>query len=172
MGPPLSDDIWMRRGITLLWDAEKLARLCGTEKIISLRRFLELHRAGWPDGELSLVGEKTLVVAGLDGCLDVMPPHETETWLEQVVYIAMLSYQRQVADGCNEAALVLWFVDPKRIHHEVAQDTYEWLCDGDYRGQRIALSRCLFNGTQHDLRRIVTEKGIDHPIGLFHPRIS
>jgi hypothetical protein len=44
MGPPLLDDIWNRRGISLLWDADTLAGLCDPEEIISLRRFLRLHK--------------------------------------------------------------------------------------------------------------------------------
>ena len=92
MGPPLSDDIWTRRGITLLWDADKLSGLYSPDQIISLRQFLQLHKAGWPESELHLVGDTTLVVAGLEGCLDALPPQETETWLEQVVYPAILSY--------------------------------------------------------------------------------
>ncbi len=172
MGPPLADDIWTRRGITLLWDADKLSGLCTSDQIISLRRFLQLHKAGWPEAELPLVGDTTLVVAGLEGCLDALPPQETENWLEQVVYPAILSFQREVAGGGGQAALVFWFVDSKRIRHEVAENIYEWHCDGDHRGKTIALSRCLFNGAQHDLRRIVGAKGVDHPIGLYHPRIS
>ena len=172
MGQPLSDDIWTRRGITLLWDAETLSGFCPAERVVSLRRFLVLHRTGWPEDELALVGDTALVVAGLESCLDALPPQEAETWLEQTVYRAVVSFQREVADGGNQAALVLWFADPKRIVHEVADDTYAWQCDGDHRGQRIALGRCLFNGAQHDLRRIVGGRGGDHTIGLFHPRIS
>ena len=172
MGPPLADDIWARRGITLLWDAEKLSALCAPDQIISLRRFLQLHKAGWPEAELCLVGGTTVVVAGLEGCLDVMSPQATETWLLQVVHLAIRSFQREVADGGLQAALVFWFVDSKRIRHEVAEDTYEWHCDGDYRGKTIVLSRCLFNGAQHELRRIVGAKGVDHPIGLYLSRIS
>ena len=172
MGLPLSDDIWTRRGITLLWDADKLSGLYSPDQIISLRQFLQLHKAGWPESELHLVGDTTLVVAGLEGCLDALPPQETESWLEQVVYPAILSYQREVADGGGQAALVFWIADSKRIRHEVAEDTYEWHCGGDHRSETIALSRCLFNGAQHDLRRIVGAKGVDHPIGLYHQRIS
>ena len=57
MGPPLSDDIWMRRGISLLWDAEALATVCTPKQVVSLRQFLLLHAAGWPDADLSLVND-------------------------------------------------------------------------------------------------------------------
>jgi hypothetical protein len=172
MGPPLSDDIWARRGISLLWDSETLAALCATDQIISLRRLLQLHKAGWPEADLQLVNDKTLIVAGLESCLGAMPPKETETWLEQVVYRAMLSYQQIVAGGGTEAALVFWIVEPKRIRHEIGDGTHLWHCDGSQRGQTLALSRCLFNGAQNDLRWIVGTKGVDHPLGLYHPRIS
>jgi hypothetical protein len=172
MGPPLSDDIWTRRGISLLWDADMLVGLCASDEIISLRRFLQLHKSGWPEADLHLIADTTIVVAGLEGCLDAMPPQETEEWLEQVVYRAMHSYQQNVAGGGSEAALVFWIVEPKRIRHEVGEGTHLWHCDGHYRGQTLTLSRCLFNGAQNDLRWIVGPKGLEHPIGLYHPRIS
>jgi hypothetical protein len=172
MGLPLSDDIWTRRGITLLWDAETLSELCLPDQVVSLRRFLGLHRAGWLEDDQPLVDDKALVVAGLESCLEALPPEEAETWLERTLYPAILSYQREVADGGNQAALIFWFADPKRIRHEVAEDIYVWHCDGDHRGQRITLGRCLFNGAQHDLRRIEGGRENDHTIGLFHPRIS
>jgi hypothetical protein len=36
MGPPLLDDIWMRRGISLLWDAETLAAICTPRQVVSV----------------------------------------------------------------------------------------------------------------------------------------
>jgi hypothetical protein len=172
MGPPLLDDIWNRRGISLLWDASALTGLCDPEQIISLRQFLQLHKAGWQEPDLPFIRDKTVVVAGLEGCLDAMPPPETEAWLEQVVYRAMYSYQQNVADGGSEAALIFWIVEPKRIRYEVGEGTHLWHCDGHRRGQTLTLSRCLFNGAQNDLRWIVGPKGVEHPVGLFHPRIS
>jgi hypothetical protein len=52
MGPLLSDDIWMRRGISMLWDAEALAAVCTPKQVVSLRQFLLLYAAGWPDAHL------------------------------------------------------------------------------------------------------------------------
>ena len=66
MGPILSDDIWMRRGISILWDAEALAAVCTPRQVVSLRQFLLLYAAGWPEADLSLVDDSRLVVAGLE----------------------------------------------------------------------------------------------------------
>lgn len=38
-GPTLHDDIWTRRGISLLWDADALCRVCTPQQVVSLRRF-------------------------------------------------------------------------------------------------------------------------------------
>src|SRR5580704_15826202 len=97
MGPPLLDDIWTRRGISLLWDAETLARLCTPSQVISLRQFLQLHAAGWPEDRLSLVSDKALVVGGLESCIDALPPSEAVEWLEHSVYQALISFEREVS---------------------------------------------------------------------------
>ena len=174
MGPPLLDDIWTRRGISLLWDAETLAGLCTPSQVISLRQFLQLHAAGWPEDRLSLVNDKALIVAGLESSIDALPPDEAEKWLCEVVYKAMVSYQQTVADGANEAALVLWLADHKRLDYHTSDDTHYWHCGTEYKGQQIPLSRCLFNGGQCDLRRIhaIDGESRENWIGLYHPRIA
>jgi hypothetical protein len=173
-GQHLHDDIWTRRGITLLWDAESLSRICTPQQVVSLRRFLELHALGWPDDQLPLVNEQVLVVAGLESAIDALPPEQASHWLEQVVYKAIISYQREVADGGNQAALVLWITENRRLDYQTSDDSYYWHCGTEYRGQNITLSRCLFNGAEHDLRRIhvVDAKKTELWIGMYHPRIS
>ena len=99
MGPLLSDDIWMRRGISILWDAEALATVCTPSQVVSLRQFLLLYTAGWPEGELSLVNDARLVVAGLESAIDALSPDEAVNWLERTVYPAIISFQENVAGG-------------------------------------------------------------------------
>ena len=84
MRPPLEIDSWKRRGHTMLWDAGSLASLCHAEQAVTLRRFLRMHGAGWPEAELeaTLVKERALVVAGLDAAIDAMEPDEATAWLE------------------------------------------------------------------------------------------
>ena len=173
-GPTLQDDIWTRRGISLLWDADSLAEVCTPQQVVSLRRFLQLHSLGWPDDQLLLVNDEVLVVAGLESAIDALPPDQACDWLEQVVYKAIVSYQREVADGGGQAALVFWITENRRLTYQTSDDTYYWHCGTEYKGQQIPVSRCLFNGAQHDLQRIhvVDGKKTEHWIGLFHPRIS
>jgi hypothetical protein len=173
MQPPLFDDIWTRRGISLLWDADQLAKVCQPQQVVSLRRLFQLQAAGWPESKMALVNDKALVVAGLECCIDSLLPDEASQWLERTVYPAIVSYQREVARGGDQAALVFWFVDHRRLTHQTSDETYYWHCGAEYKGQQIPLSLCLFNGAQHDLQRIqVIEKSAEHWVGLYHPRIS
>jgi hypothetical protein len=173
-GDPLRDDIWTRRGISLLWDADSLAKVCTPQQVVSLRRFLQLHTLGWPEDQLPLVDDVVLIVAGLESAIDALPPEQSCDWLEQVVYKAIVAYQREVAGGGNQAALVFWLTENRRLAYETSDDTYNWRCGTEYKGQQIPLGRCLFNGAQHDLRQVhtVDDKKTEHWIGLYHPRIS
>jgi hypothetical protein len=173
-GPTLHDEIWNRRGISLLWDADSLAKVCTPQRVVSLRRFLHLHSNGWPAEQLHLINDEVMVVAGLESAIDALPPEQACDWLEQVVYKATVSFQREVADGGGQAALVFWITENRRLTYQTSDDTYYWHCGTEYKGQQIPVSRCLFNGAQHDLQRlhVVDDKTNEHWIGLFHPRIS
>lgn len=173
-GPPLHDDVWTRRGISLLWDADALAGICTVQQVVSLRRFLELGSRGWPEGDLPLINDRVLVAAGLESAMDALPPDQAGEWLERVVYPAIISYQREVADGGGQAALVFWIAEHRRLNYETSDDTYYWHCGTEYKGQQIPVSRCLFNGAQRDLQRLQNAPGkrSEEWIGLFHPRIS
>lgn len=168
--PLVNDDLWTRRGISLLWDADELNKLCQPSQVISLRRFRQLYEAGWPEDDLPLVNEVALVVAGLEACIDALPPEAMTEWLEQKIYPAIVDFQREVADGGGQAALVFWMVEHSRLKHHVSEDSWMWHCSGEHRSHQIPLSHCLFNGAQHDLKEIHDAKG--NRLGLYHPRIS
>jgi len=89
------------------------------------------------------------------------------------IYPAIVSYQREVAGGGDQAALLLWIADHKRLDYRTSDDTHYWHCGTEYKGQQIPLSRCLFNGAQDGLRRITVGDGkTEVVVGLYHPRIS
>lgn len=168
--PLVNDDLWTRRGITLLWDADELSKLCPANQVISLRQYLCLSEAGWPEDKLPLVNDLALVVAGLESCIDALPPEEMTDWLKEHIYTSIVSFQREVADGGNQAALIFWIVEPARLKQSVSDDAWLWQCSGEHRNKQIPLSHCLFNGAQHDLKEVQDSKG--RRLGLYHPRIS
>ena len=105
MNPPLLDETWVRSGISLLWSAPQLADICTPDSIISIRQFLRLSEENWPESKLHLINGRTMVVAGLEACIDTVSPDSAVEWLESVLYKAMLSFQQRVADGGAEAPL-------------------------------------------------------------------
>lgn len=174
MNPDLHTNVWMQCGTSLLWDAESLNRICPVASVRSLRDFLCLHKAGWPEDALSLINGRTLVVAGLEAALDTLHPDDAAEWFEKKVYPAVLDYQEHVADGGREAALILWLADRNRIVHRAAENAYYWHCSGEHRSQSIPLGRCIWNGAQGSVQRIMAT-GPDKKTswaGLFLARIS
>ena len=171
MQPALTnDDLWVRRGISLLWDADELNKICKPNQVMSLRQFCRLDAEGWSGDDLPLINDRTLIVAGLEACIDALPPSEATDWLEQRIYPAIVGYQREVADGGGHSALVLWIVEHQRLRYRMSDDAWYWYCAGEHRKQQIPLGQCLFNGAQSDLREIHNAKG--QTLGLYHPRIS
>jgi hypothetical protein len=174
MSPDTQDKSWMDCGISLLWDASALNEICPADSVRSLREFLRLHQAGWPEATLALVNGRTIVVAGLEAAMDTLDPQDAVEWLEQKVYPAVRDFQDNVADGGGEAALIFWLADAKRIWHRAADNTHHWYCSGEHREHSIPIGRCIWNGAESSVRRI-TGVGSDNKqenIGLFLRRIS
>lgn len=164
----------MSSGISVLWDAEALNEICSPEAVRSLRELLRLQRAGWPENDLKLIKDRTLVIAGLEAAMDTLNPQDAVEWLEQKVYPVVRDFQDNVADGGGEAALILWFADEKRIWNHAADNTYHWYCSGEHRKHSIPIGRCIWNGAESSVRKIVTtapDQKQKH-IGLFLRRIS
>jgi hypothetical protein len=174
MNPDLHEKTWMQSGISILWDAEALNELCSADSVRSLREFLRLHAAGWPEQELFLINGRTLPVAGLEAAMDALTPEQAEEWLEEKVYPAVRDFQDNVADGGVEAALVFWFADRQRLWHHAADGTNHWYCSGQHRKKSIPIGRCIWNGAESGVRKIIatSSENKQRDIGLFLRRIS
>lgn len=174
MNSDLRDTTWMGSGISILWDADALNGLCPADSVRSLRELLRLYEAGWPEDGLNLVNKRTLVIAGLEAAMDTLSPDEAVEWLEQNVYPAIRSFQDSVADGGGEAALILWFADQRRLAYNAAENTHHWYCATQHRTKSIPIGRCIWNGAESSVRKIVVTDaaGKQRNIGLFLRRIS
>ena len=168
------DNSWSRRGVTLLWGAKALANIQGSDEIASIRRFFELARR-WPD-ELPNGKGKSLVVAGVEGCLDTMKPDDAESWLEQDLKEAILGFQTEYE---GQAGLILWIPSGRnRIRMNKASEQYLWRCGPPFADKEIELGRILWAGAESDAGHVLDpeEKNQDPDgpawIGLHHLRIS
>ena len=162
---------WPRRGFALLWEAKTLVELVQPAAVISLRQFFALA-GNWPE-TLPAAGGDALVVAGLEGCLDVLDAADAERWIETDLKEAVLSFQDHYE---GQAGLILWLPSGRdRITMKRASEQYFWKhrssgADG------LPLGRLLFSGAECEVERLFDAEDADydskHWIGLHHPRIS
>lgn len=170
----LQGDVWKRRGMSLLWSGDALSILTQPQNVLSIRQFFAMV-GKWPD-DLPCNGGDTLVVAGLEGCIDLMAPTEAELWLESDLFTAVLAFQDEYSLG---AALIFWLPTGKnRVKMNPATESYSWVCSAPYSNQHLDLGRILWAGAEADISRIIdSESANTDPdglawIGLHHPRLS
>ena len=147
MDEPLETNVWKLRGNAILWAPECLTGWCSPAQVTTVRDFLRLYDAKWAGTEARLVGGRALIVAGLEACIDAIPPSEAQRWLEERFYQATIGFQREVAQGGTEAALVFWFAKENRFEYALAQDAYQWHVSREYGTATLPLPRLLWNGS-------------------------
>lgn len=166
MNPFLRDDVWQRRGISVIWDNSVLANLLKNNRSISLREFFLYYKNGWSEDEMSFINDDLLLVAGLDAALDTLEAQNAEEWVTQEVYKRIYDFQSW-AEG--QYALVFWMSKQDRWKEHWESNRFTWLCDGKDRGKEIELGSGIWNGAQLSVRRIEFDS---RWIGLFLDRIS
>ncbi len=167
------DSVWRRRGCSLLWDSAALSTVAKPSDVVSLRAFFAMTD-DWPAGLPSTSGD-ALVVAGVEGCLDVLSIDDATAWLETDLKHAVLAFQDHYA---GQAALILWLpTGRKRIGMATATEEYFWT-SATATAHRLAIGRCLWAGAESDAARILISDAPqanpdgDAWVGLYHPRIS
>ena len=162
----LRDPVWQVRGTSWVWDEEARNQICAASEVWSLRQFLRA-KGSWPD-DLPSNGGRTLVVAGLDGSLDLLTPTDAEAWLGDAIKPAILSFQDEYE---GEAALAFWLPGGhNRIRAHAATDEVGWLCHAPH-GHQIDLGRILWGQANEYPQEILLRNG-GRPVGLFHSRIT
>lgn len=165
----LRDTVWQRRGTSWVWDEEARNQICAASEVWSLRQFLRASKVpgNWPD-DLPSNGGKTLVVAGLDGSLDLLTPTDAEAWLGDAIKPAILSFQDEYE---GDAALAFWLPGGhNRVRAHAATDEVGWLCHSP-NGHQIDLGRILWGQANEYPQEILLRDG-GRPAGLFHLRIT
>ncbi len=167
MNAILRDDVWKRRGISILWDGDILTQFQAADKVISMRRFFEFYEANWPEESIPFIQNDAVMVAGLDVIIDSLSPEDAVDWVEQQVYSKIQDFQSAFEGDC---ALIFWMAESNRWKENISDNSYEWLLAGKYSQQRFPIGRCIWNGAQSGVKRIETTQG--KWIGLHHNRIS
>jgi len=161
------DSVWQRRGTSWLWDETARNLVCTAGEVWSLRQFLQAV-GNWPD-DLPSNDNRTMVVAGLEGSLDLLAPEQGELWLTDTIKPAILSFQDAYA---GESALIFWLPQGQnRIRVHTATDAVSWLCDAPYRGSQVDFGRLLW-GQANEYPQEILQQSSGKPAGLFHLRIT
>ena len=161
------DSVWQRRGVSWIWDDDPFAMVARASEVYSMRQLLLATRS-WPDDLPSNRGD-TLVVAGLDACLDLLSPTDADTWLGGDLKSAILSFQ-----DCYEgqASLVFWLPNgQRRIRIDLATDSVRWRCSGPFINETIDFGRVLWGEAREYPQKIILARG-GKSVGLFHLRIT
>lgn len=161
------DTVWQRRGTSWIWDEEARNQVCQAGEVWSLRQFLQA--AGkWPD-DLPSNGSNTLVVAGLEGSLDLLTPQDAESWLGDTIKDAILSFQ-DAYDG--QAALIFWLPSGHgRIKLHSATDAIIWRCAAPHGEAMLDFGRILW-GDAGEYPQEILLRDEAQSAGLFHLRIT
>ncbi|WP_298128246.1 hypothetical protein [Brevundimonas sp.] len=163
----LLDSVWQRRGVSWIWDDEALYTVARPSEVLSLRELLQAGK-NWPDDLPSNDGN-TLVVAGLDACIDLLSPTDAETWLGDDLKAAVLSFQDAYS---GEAALVFWLPSgQRRFHTDMATDAARWRCAAPHSDQQVEFGRLIWGEARDYPQEIILADGAK-PSGLFHLRIT
>jgi hypothetical protein len=170
----IDDKTWRHRGLSLLWSPRILFEIAAADEVVSIRQFLALARS-WPD-DLPSGGGNTVVVAGLEGCLDALTPTDAETWLGDQLRPLLLGFQDEYQ---GQAGVILWLpAGRQRVSMKPASDEYSWRCAPPFSQQDLPIGRILWGGAEGDAGRIIdrAEKSHDFDgpawVGLHHPRVS
>lgn len=162
----LLDTVWQRRGTSWLWDEEARNQICAATEVWSLRQLLRAA-GNWP-GDLPSNGGQTLVIAGLDGSLDLLTPTDAEIWLGEAIKPAILSFQDEYQ---GDAALVFWLPGGhSRIKMRTTTDEVTWLCQSPH-GHQIDFGRVLWGQANEYPQEILLRENT-RAAGLFHLRIT
>jgi len=163
----ISSSVWHRKGSCVVFDKKSLGGLIAAEAIISLRQALS-----WSKGIPALppVDGRTILVAGLETILEVVPPQDAEDFLTQRIRPILISLQNQWTD----CGVVFGFSSHARAFEETPFDEEVLFRRRDRK--TVQLSRALWDGsTALNMRRIVRDggkPGEEIVVGYYVARIS
>ncbi len=170
----ISNRTWTRKGFSLLWDVQALFSIAEPSGVISMRQFFSMP-GQWPDDLPAAEGD-ALIVAGLEGCLDILSEKDAVLWMETDLKHCILSFQDEYE---GDAALIFWLPGGKyRIIPNIAAQTYHWKCTAPDRDRHLPIGRNLWAGAENEVYRILQSQennpDPDGPAwaGLYHPRVS
>lgn len=170
----VDSEVWLRSGLSLVWDARALGPNLRPEEAVSVRGLTRMAEA-WPE-ELPSQGGDALLVGGLESLLDCLSPEDAEEYLRRRFVPLVENFQRHYEE---QAALMIWIPSGlRRVRLDQEQRRIIWLCAAPHETATLALGRLLWSGAEKDVRRIQDPRGAGETkhdkawLGLFQARVS
>lgn len=163
----LSSSTWKNRGSSVVFHPKLLGPLIGAGDLVSIRAALGWMQSGqWPQ---QVPGDgRTVLVGGLDTCLEVMDVEQAERFLSHRVKAFIQEFQRR----WDMVGVVFGMTCSDKV---LRVDALENVLYKARRGGEIRLSGHLWNGAARtDMARIVAsnDDGGEETGGFYVPRLS
>jgi hypothetical protein len=163
----MSSSAWLRRGSSIIFDKHSLGPLITDGCLVSLREALSWMKA-WP-AQPSNNGQ-TVLVGGLETCLEVLSPEDAEAFLRNRVKPFVLEFQSR----WDQRGLVFGFGKSNKAFVVTPSDEEVLFVRQDQ--QRVRLSYSLWDGSATmNVTRLVRDErqtGKKVTLGYYVPRIS
>lgn len=163
----MSSSAWLRRGSSVVFNKNSLGPLIAAGSLVPLRQALAWLNE-WPQEPPG--GNRTVLIGGLEACLEVISPEEAESFLRDRIKPLILFLQER----WDQVGLVFGFGSSS--HSFEVTNTEEEIVFLRRGSERVRLSHFMWDGTSTlNVTRLVREA--DHPsrsetIGYHVPRIS
>jgi hypothetical protein len=163
----MSSSAWERRGSSVVFDKTTLGRLIQDQAMVSLRDAMTWMNS-WPATPPN--GASTVIVAGLEACLDLDTPRDAELWLQNRVKPFIEEFQRH----WDQCGLVFGFGVSGSAFSVTSADEEVVFTRSD--NKEVHLSYALWNGSSTlNVTRLVRpgdRPGEQVTIGYYVRRIS
>ena len=163
----MSSTSWLRRGSSVVFDKQSLGPLIAGGCMVSLRQAFSWLSA-WPSGPPC--DADTVLVCGLETCLEVLSSDDAERFLQSRVKPFILEFQSR----WDQRGLVFGFGTPERSFEVTpADEEVRFRTRGS---EPIRLSQALWDGSATlNVTRLVrsdSQGGGQVTVGFHVPRIS
>lgn len=163
----MSSSAWKRRGSSVVFDKQTLGQLIEEQGIVSLREALAWMTL-WPASPPN--DARTVVVSGLEACLDIGTPKEAEARLQQRIKPFIEEFQRR----WDQCGLVFGVGVSGNSFTVMSADEEIEFTRSDHK--KVRLSYALWNGSSTlNVTRLFREgdrPGEQITVGYYVQRIS